>query len=123
MATLPVELPVSTTIMLRSIAAIARNEGEDPSDPEAEEAQELARRARAIKIPRRGRRRLEVEYEFDMDRRFNGFEFVDADNPPSGVLDCHTSICGGRFAANMTSERAVSCFGISGDAILASTND
>ena len=34
LATLPVELPVSTTIMLRSIAAIARNEGEDPSDPE-----------------------------------------------------------------------------------------
>ena len=42
---------------------------------------------------------------------------------PDGVLDCHTSICGGRFAANMTSERAVSCFGISGDTILASTND
>ena len=35
LATLPVELPVSTMIMLRSIAAIARNEGEDPSDPEA----------------------------------------------------------------------------------------
>jgi hypothetical protein len=49
----------------------------------AEEAQELARRAQAIKTPRRGRRRLEVEYEFDMDRRFNGFEFVDADSPPS----------------------------------------
>jgi hypothetical protein len=49
----------------------------------AKEAQELARRARAIKIPRGGRRRLEVEYEFDMDRRFNGFEFVDADSPPS----------------------------------------
>ena len=49
----------------------------------AEEAQELARRARAIKTPRRGRRRLEVQYEFDMDRRFYGFEFVDADSPPS----------------------------------------
>ena len=35
LATLPIELPVSTIIMLRSIAAIARNEGEDPSDPEA----------------------------------------------------------------------------------------
>ena len=46
----------------------------------AEEAQEQARRARAIKTPRRGRRRLEVEYEFDMDRRFNGFAFVDADS-------------------------------------------
>jgi hypothetical protein len=35
LATLPIELPVSTIIMLRSIAEIARNEGEDPSDPEA----------------------------------------------------------------------------------------
>jgi hypothetical protein len=49
----------------------------------AEEAQELARKARAIKPPRRGRRRLAVEYEFDRDRQFNGFEFVDADSPPS----------------------------------------
>jgi EcsC protein family len=32
--TLPIELPVSTIIMLRSIADIARNEGEDLSDPE-----------------------------------------------------------------------------------------
>ncbi len=35
LATLPVELPVSTIIMLRSIADIARGEGEDLSDPEA----------------------------------------------------------------------------------------
>jgi len=35
LATLPIELPVSTVIMLRSIAEIARSEGEDPSDPEA----------------------------------------------------------------------------------------
>jgi hypothetical protein len=35
LATLPIELPVSTIIMLRSIAEIARSEGEDPSDPEA----------------------------------------------------------------------------------------
>jgi hypothetical protein len=34
-ATLPIELPVSTIIMLRSIADIARSEGEDLSDPEA----------------------------------------------------------------------------------------
>ena len=46
----------------------------------AEEAQELARRARAIKIPRRGRRRLEVEYDFDTDSRFCGFKFVDANS-------------------------------------------
>jgi hypothetical protein len=35
LATLPVELPVSTIIMLRSIAEIARSNGEDPSDPES----------------------------------------------------------------------------------------
>jgi hypothetical protein len=34
-AALPVELPVSTVIMLRSIADIARSEGEDLSKPEA----------------------------------------------------------------------------------------
>ena len=33
LATLPIELPVSTIIMLRSIADIARSEGEDLSDP------------------------------------------------------------------------------------------
>ncbi|GJD93687.1 hypothetical protein OCOJLMKI_0883 [Methylobacterium iners] len=33
LATLAVELPVSTTLMLRSIAEIARREGEDLSDP------------------------------------------------------------------------------------------
>jgi hypothetical protein len=49
----------------------------------AEEAQELARRARAIRPPRRGRKRLEVAYEFDLDQRFNGLEFVNADSPPS----------------------------------------
>jgi hypothetical protein len=48
-----------------------------------EEAQELARRARAIKIPPRGGKRLEVEYEFDIDRRFCGFEFVEANSAPS----------------------------------------
>jgi EcsC protein family len=34
LATLPIELPISTVIMLRSIAEIARHEGEDLSDPE-----------------------------------------------------------------------------------------
>jgi hypothetical protein len=33
MATLPVELPVTTTLMLRSIAGIARRQGENLSDP------------------------------------------------------------------------------------------
>jgi hypothetical protein len=35
LATLPLELPVSTIIMLRSIADIARSEGENLADPEA----------------------------------------------------------------------------------------
>ena len=35
LAGLPVELPVSTTLMLRSIADIARGEGEDLNDPES----------------------------------------------------------------------------------------
>ena len=35
LATLPIELPISTTLILRSIAEIARREGEDLSDPEA----------------------------------------------------------------------------------------
>jgi hypothetical protein len=35
LATLPVELPVSTIIMLRSVAEIAQSHGEDPSDPES----------------------------------------------------------------------------------------
>src|ERR1700726_1520465 len=34
LATLPIELPISTIIMLRSIADIARSEGEDLSQPE-----------------------------------------------------------------------------------------
>jgi EcsC protein family len=33
--TLPIELPVSTTLILRSVAEIARAEGEDLNDPEA----------------------------------------------------------------------------------------
>ena len=35
LAALPIELPISTTILLRSIAEIAREEGEDLSVPEA----------------------------------------------------------------------------------------
>lgn len=35
LATVAVELPISTTLMLRSIAEIAREEGEDLADPEA----------------------------------------------------------------------------------------
>jgi hypothetical protein len=35
LATLPLELPLSTTLMLRAIAGIAREEGEDLENPEA----------------------------------------------------------------------------------------
>jgi hypothetical protein len=35
LAALPIELPITTTIILRSIAEIARSEGEDPLAPEA----------------------------------------------------------------------------------------
>ncbi|HMO29237.1 EcsC family protein [Enterovirga sp.] len=34
LVTLPIELPISTTLVLRAIAGIAREEGEDLSDPE-----------------------------------------------------------------------------------------
>jgi hypothetical protein len=34
LAALPIELPISTSIMLRSIGGVARSEGEDLTDPE-----------------------------------------------------------------------------------------
>jgi len=46
----------------------------------ADEAEALARRARSIKIPNSRRKRLEVEYRYEMGHRFCGFAFVDADN-------------------------------------------
>jgi hypothetical protein len=54
LAALPVELPVSTTIMLRSIADIARSEGEDLSDPG--ERPRLRRGLRIGRAARLGRR-------------------------------------------------------------------
>jgi hypothetical protein len=48
-----------------------------------------------------GRRRLEVEYQIDRDRQFDGFEFVDADSPPSRW----STICGGSFAENTRAGR------------------
>src|SRR6516164_642494 len=38
LAALPVELPISTIIMLRSIGDVARSEGEDLADPESDRA-------------------------------------------------------------------------------------
>ena len=46
----------------------------------AHEAQERARRVRAIKIPKSDKSKLEVEYRYQMDRRFSGFSFVEADS-------------------------------------------
>ena len=43
-----------------------------------DEAQELARRVRAIKVPKSDKGKLEVEYRYEMDRRFCGFSFVEA---------------------------------------------
>jgi hypothetical protein len=65
-------------------------------------------------LPKLYRKRLEVAYEFDMDRKFCALSSL---TPiallPDGQLDCHASICGGLFAKNTTSEQAGSCFGIS----------
>jgi hypothetical protein len=47
------------------------------------EAQHLARKARAIKIPKRYGKRLQVEYRYDCDQRFCGFAFVKADRARS----------------------------------------
>jgi hypothetical protein len=47
----------------------------------ADEAQELARKARAIKVPKSDKGKLEVEYQYEVDRRFCGFSFVEADSP------------------------------------------
>jgi hypothetical protein len=44
----------------------------------ADEAEELARRARTIKIPNSRRKRLEVEYQYELGGRFCGFAFVEA---------------------------------------------
>jgi hypothetical protein len=44
------------------------------------EARDLARKARAIKIPKERGRKFEVEYRFDVDDKFFGFAFVKADN-------------------------------------------
>ncbi len=47
----------------------------------AVEAQELARKARAIKIPKSDKSKLEVEYQYEFDHRFCGFSFVKAVSP------------------------------------------
>jgi hypothetical protein len=49
----------------------------------AKEAEELARKARAIKIPKRYGRKLEVEYRFEAGNSFCGFRFVKADTQRS----------------------------------------
>ena len=44
------------------------------------EARDLARKARTIKIPKGHRKKLDVEYLFDVDNRFCGFAFVKAES-------------------------------------------
>jgi hypothetical protein len=44
------------------------------------EARDLARKARAIRIPKAHRRECEVEYQFDVDNTFCGFAFVKANS-------------------------------------------
>jgi hypothetical protein len=44
------------------------------------EARDLARKARAIRIPKAHRKECEVEYQFDVDNRFCGFAFVKAES-------------------------------------------
>jgi hypothetical protein len=48
-----------------------------------EEAQNLARKARAIKIPKSRPSKWTVEYRYDCDQGFCGFTFVRADRPHS----------------------------------------
>ena len=45
----------------------------------AYEAQDLARKVRAIKVPKSDKGKLEVEYQYEFDQRFCGFSFVKAD--------------------------------------------
>jgi hypothetical protein len=44
----------------------------------AEEAEEIDRKARAIKIPKGKGKKILVEYQYDIDDRFCGFELVEA---------------------------------------------
>lgn len=46
----------------------------------ADEAQELARKARAIKIPKSDKGKLEVKYQYEFGHKFCGFSFVKADS-------------------------------------------
>jgi len=46
----------------------------------AYEAQELARKVRAIKVPKSDKGKLEVEYQYEIDHRFCGLSFVRADS-------------------------------------------
>ncbi len=47
----------------------------------ADEARDLALKARAIKIPKSKKGKLEIEYQYEFDHRFCGFSFVKADSP------------------------------------------
>ena len=77
----------------------------------AYEAQELARKVRAIKVPKSDKGKLEVEYQYESDERFCGFSFVRADSRQYNrwTRGGRISICRGHFAEkSMTSEQAAS---------------
>ena len=46
----------------------------------AHEAQDLARKARAIKIPKKQGKKSAVEYRYEFGNRFSGFAFVEPDS-------------------------------------------
>jgi len=58
----------------------------------AYEAQELVRKVRAIKVPKSDKGKLEVEYRYEMGRRFCGFSFVKAGSPPTYPMDDKTAV-------------------------------
>ena len=46
----------------------------------AHEAQDLARKARAVKIPKKQGKKSAVEYRYEFGDRFSGFAFVEPDS-------------------------------------------
>jgi hypothetical protein len=73
------------------------------------EARALARKARAIKIPKEHWRKCEVKYRFDVDNRFCGFAFVKAESRfGNGRQDFRTSTWPRLFAERSTTNKRAS---------------
>jgi hypothetical protein len=71
----------------------------------ADEAQTLARKARAIKVQKSDKGKLEIEYRYEFGGRFCGFSFVEADNP---IYNRWATRLPYLDPANMTSAQAAS---------------